>query len=81
MKKTIKFTPPDYIWIFIILGIILHYFLPLKQIIFPPFNYSGILLIILGAYLNFVWVYFILRKEKTTVNPYETPRKLVSYGA
>lgn len=81
MKKTIRFTPPDYIWIFVILGIVLHYLLPIKQIIFTPYTYLGIPLIVLGAYLNFVWVYITFRKEKITFNPYEFPKKLITYGA
>jgi|APSaa5957512535_1039671.scaffolds.fasta_scaffold03574_7 protein-S-isoprenylcysteine O-methyltransferase Ste14 len=81
MKNKFRFTPPDYILVFIILEILLNYIFPLKQIIFAPYIYLGILLIIIGAYLNFIWVYFTFKKEKTTFNPYVSPTKLITYGA
>ena len=59
MKNKFRFTPPDYILVFIILEILLNYIFPLKQIIFAPYIYLGILLIIIGAYLNFIWVKFL----------------------
>lgn len=77
----IRFNPPDYILVFAALEIILHYLFPLKQIIVLPYNYFGISLIILGAYLNFIFVAITFRKEKTTLKPYEKPNKLVTYGA
>ena len=76
-----RFTPPDYILVFIALEIIAHYFFPIKQLIASPYIYLGIPLIILGAYLNFVWVYLTFKKEKTTVKSYDKPNKLVTYGA
>lgn len=78
--KAFRFTPPDYIWVFVIVEIIFHYILPIKKIILAPYIYLGIPLILLGAYFNFCWVHFTFKKEKTTSNPYEVPNKLVTYG-
>ncbi|MBI2124497.1 isoprenylcysteine carboxylmethyltransferase family protein [Candidatus Pacearchaeota archaeon] len=77
----LKFTPPDYLLVFVALEIIMHYIFPIKQIIFVPYNYLGILLIVLGAYLNFVFVAIAFKKAKTTINPYEKPSRLVTHGA
>jgi len=75
----IKFTPPDMIIVFVGLEILLHYLFPVKQIVTSPFNYLGILLIILGAIPNF-WIYFYFKKRNTSVKIEETPKALVTSG-
>lgn len=79
MKK-LKFIPPDYLLGFIGLQILLHYLFPTIKIIFSPYIYLGIPLIILGVYLNMIWVADTFKKEKTTTRPHEIPSKLVIYG-
>ena len=74
-----KIIPPDMIILFIVLQIVLHYILPIKQIINAPYTYLGILLIVIGQIPNF-WVFFIFRKLKTTIKYYEMPKKLVTSG-
>ena len=75
-----KFTSPDYILVFLVLEILSHYLIPLKKIIFSPFIYLGIPLILIGAYWNFIWVANTFRKKGTTLNPYKTPKKFVVGG-
>jgi protein-S-isoprenylcysteine O-methyltransferase Ste14 len=75
----LKFTPPDMILVFVGLEILLHYLFPIKQIATSPYNYLGILLIILGAIPNF-WIYFHFKKRNTTTKIYENPKVLVTSG-
>ena len=78
MKK--RFTPPDYFFVGGMLQVFLHVFLPLKRIIFPPYTYIGIFLILFGLHLNWIHVYRLFREFKTTTNIYETPKILVTSG-
>ena len=80
MKNKSKFTPPDYLFGYIGLQIILHYFLPINKIIFPPFIYFGIPLIIFGLYLNWVHVYNVFIKAKTHFDVYRMPKVFVTSG-
>ena len=76
-----KFIPPDYLLVFIGIQILMNYFFPIKDIISFPLNLIGIPLIIVGVYLNLIWVAdTFIKKEKTTTRPYEMPSKLVLYG-
>jgi protein-S-isoprenylcysteine O-methyltransferase Ste14 len=74
-----RFTPPDYILVIVILQILFHFILPVKQIISSPYIYLGILLIVIGQIPNFS-IFFIFRKFKTTIKSYEMPKKLVTSG-
>ncbi len=52
-----------------------------NALLFPPYTYLGIPLIIFGVYLNIIWVADVfLKKEKTTTRTHEMPKKLVTYG-
>ena len=77
MQKT---TIPDLFWVFIIVEIIVNYFSPLKRILDYPYNLFGIILILFGLYLNWVWVAVKFRKEKTTLDPNKIPSKFVTSG-
>ena len=77
MKK--KIMPPTYFIIFLILSIALHFILPIKKIIFPPYTYLGWLLIIFGIILN-IWSDQLFKKSKTTVKPHEIPTILELSG-
>ena len=64
---------------FILLAIILNLFLPIKKVIVQPYNYLGIVIILVGLLIDVrAWVLF--RKRKTTLNPYKRPLKLVNDG-
>ena len=75
-----KIFPPTHFYIYLIISILLHYALPLKQIINYPFYLIGFLLFIIGAGLN-VWADQLLKKYKTTVKPNEKPTALIETGA
>ena len=51
--------------------------MPIKQIIFAPYSYVGILLFILGWIPN-IWVGIYFRKLKTSIPAKQMPEKLVT---
>ena len=71
--------PPTYFIILLLLSIGLHFLLPIKKIIFSPYNYSGIILIIFGIIMN-IWADALFKKKKTTVKPHEIPNFLEISG-
>ena len=75
----IKLMPPMIFYSFILLSVILNFFLPIKKIIVQPYNYLGIVLILVGLLID-VWAWMLFRKRKTTLNPYKRPLKLVNSG-
>ena len=74
-----KLMPPMIFYGFILFAIILNIFLPIKKIIVQPYNYLGIVLILVGLLID-VWAWMLFRKRKTTLNPYKRPLKLVNNG-
>ena len=71
--------PPMIFYSFIFLSIILNFFLPIKKIIVQPYNYLGIVLILVGLLID-VQAWMLFRKRKTTLNPHKRPSKLVNDG-
>lgn len=78
MKKLI-FDTADSFLALIIINALLHYFLPIKQIIFSPFTYIGIVLFVLGWMPNIlIGMYF--RKIGNSIPAKNMPKKLVTSG-
>jgi protein-S-isoprenylcysteine O-methyltransferase Ste14 len=75
-----KFTALDYAIMFIVLEFLIHYLFSFKEIVNPPLNYLGILPIVFGGYLSFYLVPSIFKKEKTSIQLYEKPKRLVTHG-
>ena len=71
--------PPTYLTIFLILAICLHFIFPIMRIIHSPYTYIGILLIVLGVWID-VWADAIFKKRNTTVKPHEKPSHLEVNG-
>ena len=74
-----RFLPPTHFFTYLIISVILHLILPIKQIISFPYNLLGIILIIAGIILN-LWADRIFKDQKTTVKPDEKPTSLIDYG-
>jgi protein-S-isoprenylcysteine O-methyltransferase Ste14 len=74
-----KIFPPTHFYIYLFISILLHFLLPVKQIIYSPATYFGWILIIAGSALN-IWTDQLFKKHKTTVKPDEKPAKLIDYG-
>jgi protein-S-isoprenylcysteine O-methyltransferase Ste14 len=79
MKGKGRAQPPGYFIIFLSLSIVLHFILPVKKVIFPPYTYSGFALIAFGAALN-IWADSMFKRSKTAVKPHETPTSLEVSG-
>jgi len=78
MKKLIFDTANTFLALILINGL-LHYFLPIKQIIFPPFVYIGIALFVLGWMPN-IWIGAYFRKIGNPIPANDMPKKLVTSG-
>ena len=74
MKKDIA----NLILVFVILQVLFHFLLPIK-IIYAPYNYIGIFLIVIGFLPN-LWIGIKFRKINTALWPHETPSKLITTG-
>ncbi|MCK4428402.1 MAG: isoprenylcysteine carboxylmethyltransferase family protein [candidate division Zixibacteria bacterium] len=71
--------PPTYFWVFFLLMIGLHFLFPLMKVIVSPYNYLGILLIVIGLWFN-VWSSNFFKKVKTAIKPFEESSYLVTEG-
>ncbi|MCK4251743.1 isoprenylcysteine carboxylmethyltransferase family protein [candidate division WOR-3 bacterium] len=74
-----RLEPPTYFLIFLLLVILLHFVLPVIQIISSPYKYIGILLLGIGIWLN-LWADGLFKKENTTVKPFEKSSALILEG-
>lgn len=57
----------------------LHFLFPLAEVIASPYNYLGVMLLIVGLVFN-VWSSNFFNKVKTTVKPFEEASYLVTEG-
>jgi protein-S-isoprenylcysteine O-methyltransferase Ste14 len=74
-----RILPPTHFLTYLLISVLLHLILPIKQVIFFPYNLLGIILIIAGIILN-LWADRIFKDQKTTVKPDEKPTSLIDYG-
>jgi len=75
-----KILPPTYFFICLIISALLHYTIPIKQVIDYPINLLAFLFFLLGGLLN-IWADQLLKKQNTTVKPNEKPSALIQTGA
>ena len=78
MKKS-KIDVANYFMLIIVVNVLLHYFVPIKQLLFFPYRYIGIVLFVLGWVPNF-WYGIYFRKIKTSIPSKEEPKKFVTTG-
>ena len=71
--------PPTYFIALLIISIGLHFILPITKLIYPPYNYSGVIVIIFGIVIN-LWTDSLFKKNKTTVKPHEMPNLILASG-
>lgn len=74
-----KILPPSYFAFCLIITVLLHYLLPLKQIINYPNNFLGFLFFVVGGILN-IWTDQLFKKQNTTVKPDERPSTFIQTG-
>ncbi|MFH1448382.1 MAG: isoprenylcysteine carboxylmethyltransferase family protein [Candidatus Micrarchaeota archaeon] len=77
MKRGI--TPPTYFVALLLFSVGSHVVVPIKEIIQPPYTYSGGMLIAFGILLN-IWADTLFKKMGTTVKPHENPSRLITQG-
>jgi len=64
---------------FLIPAVGMHFILPVRRIIQPPFTYFGLIPILLGVSLN-VWSANLLKKKNKTIEFDDLPKGLVTNG-
>lgn len=75
-----KFLPPMYLFTAMAAMVLLNLFIPVQQLIFYPWNATGLIPLVFGAVLN-MSADRAFTKNGTTVNPFEESRTLVTSGA
>lgn len=75
-----KILPPTYFFACLIISALVHYTVPIKQVIDFPINLIGFPFFLLGGFLN-IWADQLLKKQNTTVKPDEKPTTLIQTGA
>jgi len=76
MKKTL---PPVYFFGAIIVEVLLHFLLPLHQLLVFPWRLLGLVFLVIGLVLNALAAQKF-KKHETTVKPFEESRALVTGG-
>jgi len=74
-----KILPPTHFFFCLIIALAMHYLLPIKQIINPPYNWLGFLFFAIGGILN-IWADQIFKKSQTTIKPGEEPSVFIQTG-
>jgi len=77
--KILRIKPPFIALYYLIVFLILDYLLPQTKIIFPPFNFLGIIILILGFSL-LVWSATLFKSQDTPRSPFKKPSSLVIKG-
>lgn len=75
----LRFNPPFYFVVAIVLMVVLHEFIPIMEIIDYPWVVIGLLLLLVGGILNII-ADQTFKKHDTTVKPKGETSKLVTEG-
>ena len=78
-QKNKKILPPTYFYICVLAGIGLHFLYPVYDFLDLPYNFLGLLPMIIGFWIS-VKGENIFKKEGTAVKPYLNASKLITYG-
>ena len=74
-----KVLPPVWFFLSIIVMIGLHFWLPVKQLLFPPLTYLGMVAIATGIGMVLFCAY-LFRQKDTTIKPFQESSCLVKEG-
>jgi protein-S-isoprenylcysteine O-methyltransferase Ste14 len=74
-----KLLPPVWFLLSILVMIGLHFWLPVKQLLFPPVTYLGIIAIALGI-VTALFCTYLFRQKNTTIKPFIESSYLVREG-
>ena len=71
--------PPVYLFLSILVMLILHYYLPVYEVILVPYSYIGIVIIAIGI-TAIVWHAAYFKKYDTPIRPFEESTFLIKDG-
>ncbi|RLJ00954.1 MAG: hypothetical protein DRP06_00560 [Candidatus Aenigmatarchaeota archaeon] len=71
--------PPIYFTVLLFKSIFINHLIPIKILIYSPYTYLGLLLILTGIILN-LWVSYLFKIRNTTIKPKEIPTTLITSG-
>ncbi len=74
-----KIMPPRIFIILLLASIAFHLLFPIFHIVQPPYNYSGVSLIIFGIIVN-LWTDSLFKRHQTTVKPHNMPSRFIPTG-
>jgi protein-S-isoprenylcysteine O-methyltransferase Ste14 len=74
-----KILPPTYFFVAIVSMVVLHFLLPLGQLIVLPWRLLGVLPLVVGAHID-VRADRAFKEHRTTVKPFEVSSALVTDG-
>lgn len=77
MKKGIL--PPTYFMLLLVLLVGAHFVFPIARVVFPPYNYAGVVFVVFGVVIN-LWADNLFKKNNTTVKPHESPTSFIASG-
>lgn len=77
--KERKVLPPTYLFVAIVIMVVLHFLLPGAKIIAYPWNFLGVVPLVLGITMNLI-ADRAFKKVGTTVKPYEESTTLITDG-
>lgn len=72
--------PPTYFWFFFILMIAVHFLIPSNRIIPTPYNYLGVVPLLIGLWVN-IWASNLFDKRETTIKPFQESSVLIIEGS
>ena len=74
-----KVMPPTYLFIFLLLSVAAHFICPIKQIVFAPYAYLGVLLIFAGSIVS-IWSDNLFKKKSIPIKPHDNPAHFETSG-
>lgn len=64
--------PTTYFLALLFLSIIISFTFPIYTFVYPPFNYIGALIVLIGIIIN-IWASALFSKSKTSLHPHHLP--------
>jgi protein-S-isoprenylcysteine O-methyltransferase Ste14 len=71
--------PPVYFLLALTAMAVLHYLLPIAQLVSSPYRYAGIVLVV-SAFALVLWAAVLFRRAGTTIKPFQQSSALIAGG-
>lgn len=79
MIRSKKVLPPVYFLVTVAMMAALNYFAPIRNILHPPFTYSGAVFVIIGFFIM-IWSAVLFNKAGTAIKPFDESTHMVTEG-